>query len=277
VPALFDAVAEGKLDLSGVLLLAPYLTAEMAGELIAAASHKTRDEIERLLAGRFPKPDVATRLDAVAPVIANDLLSADLGASGACQQAPGPVGMTAAAHAQHAPAPRARVTPLAAQRFALKVTIGQEAYELLCRAQDLLGQAVPTGDVGEVVLRALRVLVKELEKRKFAATDRPRTCPARHSADARHDPAAVQRAVWERDDGQCTFLSEKGHRCEARSRLEFDHVSPVARDGEATVENLRLRRRAHNQYAAERVFGRGFMEAKRQEARYRAAAARGPR
>ncbi|MEO5988737.1 MAG: hypothetical protein ABIU54_01360, partial [Candidatus Eisenbacteria bacterium] len=50
---------------------------------------------------------------------------------------------------------------------------------------------------------------------------------------------------------------------------EFDHIEPVAREGETTVENLRLRCRAHNQYEAERVFGAGFMERKREEARER--------
>jgi len=47
----------------------------------------------------------------------------------------------------------------------------------------------------------------------------------------------------------------------------------VARGGQATVENVRLRCRAHNQYAAECTFGKDFMETKWDEAR-RAAQAR---
>jgi len=57
-------------------------------------------------------------------------------------------------------------------------------------------------------------------------------------------------------------------------RLEFDHVDPVARGGEATVEGIRLRCRAHNQYEAERMFGAGFMASKREAARLAAAEAR---
>jgi hypothetical protein len=76
--------------------------------------------------------------------------------------------------------------------------------------------------------------------------------------------------VWERDGGQCGFVGETGNRCPARARLEFDHVDPVARGGEATVEGIRLRCRAHNQYEAECVFGAGFMSDKRAEARVRA-------
>ena len=61
-PAIFDAVAEGRLHLSGVVLLAPHLTEATAGELISAATHKTMAEIQRLLAERFPRPDVPTRI-----------------------------------------------------------------------------------------------------------------------------------------------------------------------------------------------------------------------
>src|SRR6266850_8549165 len=87
---------------------------------------------------------------------------------------------------------------------------------------------------------------------------------------ARHIPANVKRAVWERDQGQCTFTSEAGRRCAARTRLEFDHIVEVARGGEATVAGIRLRCRAHNQYAAECTFGTGFMREKREAAQRKA-------
>src|SRR5262249_353013 len=83
----------------------------------------------------------------------------------------------------------------------------------------------------------------------------------------RHISAHVRRAVRERDGDRCTYVSESGHRCETRHFLEFDHVVPVSRGGQATVENLRLRCRAHNQLAAERDFGSEFMNQKRAEAR----------
>ena len=54
--------------------------------------------------------------------------------------------------------------------------------------------------------------------------------------------------------------------------MEFDYIGEVARCGEATVENLRLRCRAHNQYTAECRFGAGLMEEKREKARQEAAA-----
>ena len=45
----------GRLHLSGLVLLAPYLTPENAEGLIQAACGKTRREIERMLSERFPQ------------------------------------------------------------------------------------------------------------------------------------------------------------------------------------------------------------------------------
>jgi hypothetical protein len=165
---------------------------------------------------------------------------------------------------------RPRVTPLAPERFGLQVTIDQETHELLQRARELMGHQNPTGEIAPVLKRALELLVTHLEKQKFAATTRPG--PSRPSASARHIPAAVKRAVRERDGGRCTFLSDSGQRCPARDRLEFDHQEPVARGGEPTEANIRLRCAGHNQYAAECAFGSAFMSDKRAEAQAHAAA-----
>src|SRR6266571_223514 len=64
-PAIFDAVTEARLHLSGVVLLAPHLTPENADELLAAAANRSKAEIEHLLAQRFPRPDLPTRLEAL--------------------------------------------------------------------------------------------------------------------------------------------------------------------------------------------------------------------
>ena len=62
---ILDAVAEGRVHLSGVLMLAPHLTPENAADLLAAATHRTKAKIERLIAERFPRPDVPTRVAAL--------------------------------------------------------------------------------------------------------------------------------------------------------------------------------------------------------------------
>jgi hypothetical protein len=279
-PVIFSAVADGRLNLSSVVLLAAHLGEANADEMLAAAAGRTRTEIEEWLARRFP------RSESLALVTA---LPAAQGPDG--QLAPGRVKFDDAQLApgqdetddrdnQLAPgrvaafATPARLAPVAPERYALQVTIGKRTHDKLRHAQALLSHSVPSSEVAEVLDRALDALIARLERRKFAATDRPSSQPRRASANQRHVPAEVRRAVWQRDDGRCTFKSTAGHRCEARTRLEFDHVEPVARGGRATVEGMRLRCRAHNQYAAECAFGAGFMSRQREAAQNAAREAR---
>jgi 5-methylcytosine-specific restriction endonuclease McrA len=261
-PEIFKAVAEGRLHLSAVVLLAPHLTEDTADELLAAATHRSKSDIEQLLAERFPQPDMLAWVAAIPTP--TDTRSAE-------QQAPGPVEDRLApgrvgADLQQAPGPvgdRPRVKPLAPQRFAVQFTMSQVGRDKLRYAQELLGHRVHSGDIAAVFEQALDALVERLEKRKFAATSRPNCGTRRGTASPRHIPADVKRAVLERDGYQCTFESETGRRCEARSRLEYDHVLEVARGGESTLSGVQLRCRAHNQYGAECTFGAEFMRHKR--------------
>jgi hypothetical protein len=118
---------------------------------------------------------------------------------------------------------------------------------------------------------ALDTLIRALEKRKFAVTEKPRPPRPGSATGGRYIQAHVRRAVHERDGGQCTFVSEGGHRCPARKLLELDHIVEVARGGTSTVSNIRLRCRTHNQYQAERTFGPELMNQKREERRSAAA------
>ena len=79
-----------------------------------------------------------------------------------------------------------------------------------------------------------------------------------------------------RDGQQCSYVSPDGRRCSARRCLELDHVHPWAVGGEGTIENLRLRCRAHNQRYARQFFGKSRVEAAVEQARRRRAAAEGP-
>jgi len=269
-PAIFTGLAEGRLHLAAVCLLAPHLTPENADELVAAAAHQRKSEIEVLLARRFPRPEVRAMVQAI-PYIPPQLDA---------QLAPGQVGAAMLELAgglgpgQSGAAPRAKSESLSPERFVLQVTIRKSTHDKLRYAQELLSHAVPSGDVVEVLDRALDALIGRLEKRKFAATNQPRL--QRHSAAGRRNvPAHVRRAVWDRDQGQCTFVSATGHRCPARRLLEFDHVDPVARGGEATMAGIRLRCRAHNQYGAECTFGAEFMRHQRRAAAAARIAAKG--
>jgi hypothetical protein len=131
--------------------------------------------------------------------------------------------------------------------------IGRATYDKLRQVQDLLRHTIPNGDPAIIFDRALTLLLAELAKTKFAATDRARSGrTAGHSA--RHIPASIKREVWRRDQGRCAFHGERG-RCPETGMLEFHHVVPYARGGPTTTANLELRCRTHNVYDAERQFG----------------------
>jgi hypothetical protein len=160
------------------------------------------------------------------------------------------------------------VTPLAPQRFALQLTIDQSTQEKLKRAQALLRHRLPSGALDQVLDHALDALLAKLERQKFGATTRPRTGQRRSTgSDPRHVPSEVKRAVHARDGEQCTFVSAAGVRCLERGFLEIDHRTPVAHDGEATVENVRILCKPHNAYEAERIFGATFMQSWRSRTR----------
>src|SRR5260221_1383987 len=144
----------------------------------------------------------------------------------------------------------------------MQVTIRACTRDKMLRAQELLSRASRLSE-SELLDRAFDALLREIEKAKFAVTDRPRA--PRSSKDPRWIPAHVKRAVFARDRGRCTFVSAEGNRCESLD-VEFDHALEVARGGQATIANVRLRCRAHNQLAAEDTFGAGFMENRRRHA-----------
>jgi hypothetical protein len=65
-PAIYDLLADGRLHLSAVVMLTPCLTLANAQELLAAAVHKSKAQIEQLIAERFPQPDLPTLIEPTA-------------------------------------------------------------------------------------------------------------------------------------------------------------------------------------------------------------------
>jgi hypothetical protein len=187
-----------------------------------------------------------------------------------------------AAGASPEAAPRAalhaKFTPVSAECVSLNGHVSMAAWEHFRRLRALLGHRVPSGDAALVIEHALKMAADLLEKRKFATGVRTR--PGEREPKGRHVPAAIRQAVCERDGGRCAFTGPNGTRCEAETRLEFDHVVPLAQGGRTTVENVRLLCRRHNQHEAKRLLGEDRVAqarelAQRTRARDRAAAAAG--
>jgi 5-methylcytosine-specific restriction endonuclease McrA len=238
-PTVLEMLADGRLHLSGLSLLAPHLTAENHAQLLAEAAGKTKAETREILARWFPKPDVPDRVQPVSPTEAGGGEQGGLGLEGA-------------------PAPaRSQVEPLSEERFGVHFTGSARLKAKLEHAQDLMSHV--SRELEVVFERALDALIRELENKQWGKTDRPRR--SRGTEDGR-PTRADKREVFERDHGQCAYVSADGVRCASKAFLQFDHIQPRALGGSGKADESRLLCQKHNLMSAKRVFGREEVERK---------------
>jgi 5-methylcytosine-specific restriction endonuclease McrA len=245
-PQTIEMLADGRLTVTNVSLLMSHLNSSNHEALLEAAARKTKREVVQLIARLHPQPAAASGVWRLYPQPGTPSAAAEATSSPPeTSVAPPATAVVVSPPLGDGPA----VVPLAPDLYKVQVTISREAYEMLCRIQDLMRHVVPSGDPAPIVERALQVLLGDLERRKTAQTERPHRM-ARCSSGTRYVPAAVRRQVWERDQGQCAFIGARG-RSEERGLIELHHVVPYSEGGATTPDNLQLRCRAHNLYEAE--------------------------
>ena len=232
LPAMLDELRGGRIHLTGLFVLSHFATPANASELIAEARGKTRRELECALAARFPKADVPERVVRQT----GDLFQSKT----------------------------SEVKPLSAAHFAIQFTASAELKSKLDRAKQLLSHSIPSGDLAQIVERALDALLA-LEERQRLGPGRPgRRRPLKDGW--RHVPVDVARIVRERDGAQCTFVGEQGQRCSERRFITLEHRFPFAMGGTSLdPENLCLLCRAHNQHTARQAYGAEYIARKRRE------------
>jgi 5-methylcytosine-specific restriction endonuclease McrA len=154
--------------------------------------------------------------------------------------------------------PSATVEPLAPGRYKVQFTASAELRDKLESLRALMRSSVPDGDLAAIIEDAVTEKLERLEARRFARTKAPRKrlSESQTKPSSRHIPAAIRRAVQERDGGRCRFVDEQGRRCTAREGLEFHHRHPFAFGGDHCPEGIALLCRAHNHYLAEVDYGR---------------------
>jgi hypothetical protein len=242
IPEMLDELRAGRIHLTGLFVVSHYATAANAGELLAEARGKTRRELERVLAARFPKADVAERItpqpagDGAVPVGSGDLFQ---GKSG-------------------------RMEALSARSFAVQFTASVELHGKIERARELLSHSIPDGDLARVVERAMDALIAQEERRRMGAGQSRKRRALREGS--RHVPVEIARQVWERDGGQCTFVDAEGRRCSERRFTTIEHRFPFALGGTSLdVDNLCLLCGAHNHYTARQAYGTQYIARKVRE------------
>jgi hypothetical protein len=266
-PILLTMQGDGRLHLSGIGKLAPHLTEANCEALLARAVHKSKREIEELLAELAPKPDVPSSLrklpirSAKTPEATKGELRPD---AVDFEMHAGPVEPAQPTREvpKGPPGAPARVEPLAPARYKIQFTAGAELRDKLMKLQALMRSSVPDGDLAVIIEEAVTEKLARLEAKRFGETRKARSGLEQTDTppSSRHIPAAVKRAVRKRDRGRCTFVDQQGRRCTEDRRLEFHHRKPFGRGGDHRPENICLMCKAHNTLFAERDYGKDVVD-----------------
>ncbi len=270
-PEVVEPLREGKLCITSVVELAKVITTENRGEVLPRFFHASKREAKAIAVELRPavaaphrdvvtamplaaastavtRVEVATRHATPVALVQPDELRAEVPASPPCPPPP-------------APLPAARpdeVEPLTGDLRRFHTTVSKRFLAKLAAARDALSHSHPGAGTEAVLELALDLLLAANDKKR-GLVKKPRPSPARPSASPRHIPAEVKRAVWTRDGGCCRWPLASGGVCGSTTRLELDHVVPLARGGTSTVGNLRVLCEFHNQLAARQVFGEPWM------------------
>ncbi len=269
-PALLTMLDDGRLHLSGIAVLAPYLTDTNCEGLLARATHKTKRELLVLVAEFAPKPDVSASIRKLPKQRQNP--ASEHRTSGAAESTPS--GKSPAVEPASAPAPEPAnrppvVEPLAPARYRVQFTASAELHDKLQR----LAALMPGADLASMIEASVTEKLERLEARRLGKVKNPRKSleDADTSPGVRGIPAPVRRFVWERDQAQCTFESSDGRRCPERLGLQFHHHDPYGLGGDRSANNVRLLCGPHNLYMAEMDYGKDKMERYRRLASYSSA------
>jgi hypothetical protein len=282
-PVIADRLTAGSVSIRALVELREVLTEENQAEVLARAEGKSQEEAQLLAVAYKPRPvprDVVRTLPRPqAPTSASPVVPAEteppplppvafaLGPAETNSFPLPPVAFALVpAEAKSPPSPPEVVKPLTPDLRRLNVTVSAEFMAELERVRAALSHQFPDGNFEQVVREAFKLVLERDRKRK-ALTDRPRRqqeggpraqreAPAENN---RYVPAAVRRAVWERDQGRCTWPMGDGKLCGSTHRLELDHDLEVALGGKAVTENIRLLCKGHNLMKAEQHLGRALM------------------
>ena len=175
-PVVLELLANGSLHLTAVTVLSRHLTTENHEALLAAARHKSKREIEEMVAAIRPQPAVPSSVRKVPPS-ATPTPEASRSVSSAAVNDSDSVPPPCNLAPRQAPAAATRqvdITPLAPARYKIQFTVTRETYGRLREAQDLLRHRIPNGDVGAIFDRALSLLLQDLHS---TSRDRPASRP----------------------------------------------------------------------------------------------------
>jgi hypothetical protein len=139
--------------------------------------------------------------------------------------------------------------PINSEETEIRFTAGRALMEKLEKIKNLLGNKLSDQQYATLFEELADIALKKLEPK-------PPTLAVLKVSETRYISANVKQAVWHRDGGRCTFVDPKSkRRCDSQHALQYEHLTPFAKGGKSTVENLTLHCPAHNQLTAIRAYG----------------------
>jgi hypothetical protein len=268
---LLAMLRDGRLHLSGIAMLAPLLTRDNRDALLERATHRSKRQLQELVAELSPRPDAPSvmrklpqtrkaplprasqgqgqamhaTLELAALELVPDRVKTQALASAAALAPPVTPPLATGPYAPLAaplPSRAAAVEPLSPARYKVQFTASAELYDKLERLSALMRSEIPDGDLAAIIERAVNEKLERLEASRYAHTSAPRKGlgDTDTSPGSRHIPAAVRRAVRDRDGNRCRYVDEQGRRCSARDRLEFHHRHPFGMGGDHSPGNISL-------------------------------------
>ena len=186
-PHVLGILSRGELHLCALYALRRHLTNDNVDELLREASGKSTRAVEAMMAARFPKPDVPSSVEPVAPQVPLQVASAS-GTETAWSLSVG--------DAREAE-PRPRVEPLSATRYRVELTVSAETHAMLERIKDLMRHRNPSGDLETIVDASLGLLLAKLEKERLGKASRRRKAESTITARAASGSASTEDAPAE--------------------------------------------------------------------------------
>jgi hypothetical protein len=205
-PLLFDAIANGELHLTGLLMLGPHLTPENHVQVLGRAKFRTKKELARLVRELNPLPEVPDLMEplgltlkpathnpswevyvqSLCPLVrelvpgerprdwANDGIAGSDGVEAEVTDPTVAEPSSAALPRELLPPTPLELPPVTGpQQYQMQFSTTEEHVQLVERAKALLAREQPGAALGELHVQAMRLLVAALEKKKFAVSDRP--------------------------------------------------------------------------------------------------------
>ncbi len=281
-PILLEMLRDGRLHLTAIKHIASLLDAvddEKREEILRFATHKSKREIEQLVARLRPQPDAPSTIrklpkrrkrcspkpdelvpDPVAPsrisVPSQDEAEAEAEHEAVASEESGQ-GADLDQNSARETVSAVRVQATSPARYKVTFTASAELRDKLDRLRELTRSSHHGGDLAAIIEEAITEKLERVEARRLGKVkSRPKSMAATDtSAGSRHIPAAVKRTVSARDADRCTFVNAAGRRCRERAGLEFHHDKPFALGGDRSPGNIRLVCSAHNAFLAEATYG----------------------